>query len=127
MARTINIFTLIVIAIWTLLSLGAWAIFSLGGDFVHGQLDWMFRGDPEIVPVASGVFRFFQNLGLGLVLFIWALGTFMVWFAGMVMRKLVQSMTVVSTREYGWAEPDRDDRPMKDITPPRPSRALPRE
>jgi hypothetical protein len=130
MARTISVFTFIAIAFWSLLSLGAWAVFSLGGDLVHSQLDWIFFGDPDAVPVASSVFRFMQNLGLGLVAFIWAAGALLLWLTGFVLRRLVQSATVVTIRDPGWVDADRADgyeRPMKDVTPPRPMRALPRE
>lgn len=129
MARTISVFTFIAIAVWSLLSLGAWAVFSLGGDLVHSQLDWIFLGDPDAVPVASSVFRFFQTIGLGLVVFIWGAGALVLWLTGFVMRRLVQSATVVTVRDPRWADAAADlhEPPMKDVTPPRAVRALPRE
>ena len=87
MARTINIFTFVAIAVWSLLSLGAWAVFSLGGDFVHSQLDWIFLGDPDAVPVASSIFRFLQTLGLGFIAVIWGVGTLLLWLTGVVLRR----------------------------------------
>jgi hypothetical protein len=130
MARTISIFTFIAIAVWTLLSLGAWAVFSLGGDLVHSQLDWIFFGDPDAVPIASSVFLFLQTIGLGLVAFIWGAGTLLLWLTGFVLRRLVQSATMVTVRDPVWVDAgpgDVHDRPMKDVTPPRTVRALPPE
>jgi hypothetical protein len=130
MARTIGFFTFIAIAFWSLLSLGAWAVFSLGGDLVHSQLDWIFFGDPDAVPVASSVFRFMQNVGLGLVVFIWGAGSLLLWLTGFVLRRLVQSATAVTVHEEVWADAGYghgNERPMKDVTPPRTVRALPRD
>jgi hypothetical protein len=130
MARTINLFTFTAIAVWSLLSLGAWAVFSLGGDLVHSQLDWIFFGDPEAVPLASGVFRFVQTVGLGLIVFIWGAGAALLWLTGFILRRLVQSATVVTVRDPVWVDAgpgDGHERPMKDVTPPRTIRALPRE
>ena len=130
MARTISVFTFVAIAVWSLLSLGAWAVFSLGGDLVHSQLDWIFFGDPDAVPVASNVFRFLQTIGLGLVVFIWGMGALLLWLTGFVLRRVVQSATVVTVRDPGWVDAgpgDLHERPMKDVTPPRTMRALPRE
>jgi len=126
MARTVGIFTLFVILIWSLLSLGAWAALSLGGDFIYRQIDWVFGGSPDLVPAAASVFRFLQNLGLGLVFAVWALGALFVWFVGTVMRRLVQGMTVIRVHETQWADIREGERPMKDVTPPRASRSLPR-
>lgn len=130
MTHTINVFTFIAVAFWSLLSLGAWAVFSLGGDLVHSQLDWIFFGDPEAVPLASGVFRFVQNVGLGLIIFIWGAGAALLWLTGFVLRRLMQSAMTVTVREPVWVDAgsdDRHERPMKDVTPQRPIRALPRE
>ena len=130
MARTINAFTFVAIAVWSLLSLGAWAVFSLGGDFVHSQLDLIFFGDPDAVPVASSIFRFFQTLGLGFIAVIWGVGTLLLWPTGVVLRALMRSATMVRMPARGWNETAYDDptvRPMKDVTPPRTVRALPRE
>jgi hypothetical protein len=130
MTRTINVFTFIAVAFWSLLSLGAWAVFSLGGDLVHSQLDWIFFGDPEAVPLASGVFRFVQNVGLGLIIFIWGAGAALLWLTGFVLQRLMQSAMTVTVREPVWVDAgsdDRHERPMKDVTPQRPIRALPRE
>jgi hypothetical protein len=125
MARAIGFFTIAVILLWSLLSLGAWALLSFGGDLIYRQLDWMFGGDPNVVPAAAALFRFFQNLGLGLVLVVWALGTFFVWIVGTIMRRIAQSMTVIRIREAEWADVYEGERPMKDVTPPRPARSLP--
>lgn len=130
MARTISVLTFVVIAVWSLLGLGAWAVLGLGGDFVHSQLDWMFFGDPDAVPVASGVFRFLQTIGLGLVAFIWGAGALLLWLTGFVLSRLVRSATIVTVRDPGWVDAGPGDphgRPMKDVTPPRTMRALPRE
>jgi hypothetical protein len=131
MARTINVFTFAAIAVWSLLSLGAWAVFSFGGDLVHAQLDWIFLGDPDAVPVASGIFRFLQTLGLGLIAFVWGAGALLLWLTGFVLRRLVRSATVVTVRAPEWTGAGPDDpygeRPMKDVTPPKQMRALPRE
>ena len=126
MARTIRLFTFSVILFWSLLSLGAWAVFSLGGDFIYNQLDWMFGGNPDLVPAAAAVFRFFQNLGLGLVFFVWALGALVIWIAGTILRRLAESVSVVHVRDSGWADVYEGEPQMKDITPPRPVRSLPR-
>ncbi len=129
MARTISVFTFVAIAVWSLLSLGAWAVFSLGGDLVHSQLDWIFFGDPDAVPVASSVFRFLQALGLGFIAFIWGAGALLLWLTGFVLRRLMQSATVVTVRDPRWADVapgNPQERPMKDVTP-RTMRALPRE
>jgi hypothetical protein len=126
MARTIRFFTFSVILLWTLLSLGAWAVFSLGGDIIYNQLDWVFGGNPDVVPAAGSVFRFFQNLGLGLVFVVWALGSLVLWIAGTILRRIAESMSVVHVREAGWVESYEGERPMKDVTPPRPVRSLPR-
>jgi hypothetical protein len=130
MTRTISIFTFVAIAVWSLLSVGAWAVFSLGGDFVHSQLDSIFFGDPDAVPVASSIFRFFQTLGLGFIAVIWGVGTLLLWLTGVVLRALMRSATMVRMPAPGWNDPasgDLVDRPMKDVTPPRTTRALPRE
>ncbi|HEX2114238.1 MAG TPA: hypothetical protein VHM01_07515 [Alphaproteobacteria bacterium] len=125
MARTINVFAIAVLGLWTLLSLGAWAVFSLGGDFVYRQLDWIFVGDPDIVPVAAAMFRFFQNFGLGLVAIVWALGSLMIWIAATIMRRLARSLDSPYVREPHWVEAEFEERPMKDVTPPRSTGALP--
>jgi hypothetical protein len=125
MARTINVFGIAVLGLWTLLSLGAWAVFSLGGDFVYRQLDWIFLGDPNVVPVAAGAFRFFQNFGLGLVALVWALGSLMIWLTVTIMRRFVRSLDMAYVREAHWPEAEFEQRPMKDVTPPRSSGALP--
>jgi hypothetical protein len=125
MARTINVFAIAVLGLWTLLSLGAWAVFSLGGDFVYRQLDWIFLGDPDVVPVAAATFRFFQNFGLGLVAAVWALGSLVIWIGATVMRRLARSLDVTYAREPHWAEAEFGERPMKDVTPPRSAGALP--
>ena len=127
MARTIRFFTLSLILLWTLLSLGAWAVFSLGGDFMYNQLDWLFGGSPDVVPVAGAIFRFFQNLGLGLVFVVWALGSLVVWITGTILRRLAESVSVIHVREAGWVDAHEGERPMKDVTPPRPVRSLPRD
>lgn len=126
MERIITVLTVAAIVIWSLLSLGAWAIFSLGGDLVHSQLDWIFFGNPDVVPVASAVFRFFQNLGIGLVIFVWGLGSLTLWFIGTVIRHLIRSVSFVPPSPPGWTDPDDFELPMKDVTP-RPARALPRD
>jgi hypothetical protein len=124
MARTIGYFTFGIILLWSLLSLGAWAVFSLGGDLVYRQFDWMFGGNPDVVPVAGAIFRFFQTLGIGLVFMVWALGSLAVWLVGTLMRRLVENMAVIQVRETVWSD-SYEERPMKDVTPPRPSRSLP--
>jgi hypothetical protein len=124
MARTVGYFTFGIILLWSLLSLGAWAVFSLGGDLVFRQFDWMFGGNPDVVPVAGAIFRFFQTLGIGLVFVVWALGSLAVWLVGTLMRRLVESMTVIQVRERAWSD-TYEQRPMKDVTPPHPSRILP--
>ena len=126
MARTVRFFTFSVVLFWTLLSLGVWAVLSLGGDFIYNQLDWAFGGNPDLVPAAAAVFRFFQNLGLGLVFVVWAAGSLVIWIAGTILRRIAESVSVVHVREAGWAEPYEAERPMKDVTPPRPVRSLPR-
>lgn len=126
MARTIRFFTFSVILFWSLLSLGAWALFSLGGDFMYNQLDWIFGGNPDLVPVVGAIFRFFQNFGLGLVFVIWAVGSLVVWLAGTILRRLAEGVSVVHVRDAGWADAYEGERPMKDVTPPRPARSLPR-
>jgi hypothetical protein len=126
MGRTVGLFTLFVVAVWSLLSLGVWALLSLGGDFIYAQLDWMFGGSPDVVPAAASVFRFFQNLGLGLVFVIWAVGALFIWIVGTIVRRLVEGMTVVRVREMEWADVHDGERPMKDVTPPRSMRSLPR-
>jgi hypothetical protein len=125
MARTINVFAIPALGLWTLLSLGAWAVFSLGGDFVYRQLDWIFLGDPDVIPVAAATFQFFQNFGIGLVAIVWALGSAMIWLAASIMRRLVRSLDLTSAREAHWAEAGFEERPMKDVTPPRSAGALP--
>jgi hypothetical protein len=124
MARTINVFAMAILVVWTLLSLGAWAVFSLGGDFVHNQLDWIFLGDPDAVPVAASVLRFFQNLGLGLVAVVWALGSLLVWITASLLRRLARSVDLVYVQEQRWTAAE-GERPMKDVTPPRSAGALP--
>lgn len=126
MTRAISSFAFVIILLWSLLSLGAWAMLSMGGDLIYRQLDWLFGGNPDIVPAAAAVFRFFQNLGLGLVVAIWAIGALAVWVVAAVLRRLAQGMTVVRMREAEWAESFEGERPMKDITPPRATRNLPR-
>jgi hypothetical protein len=126
MAHTVRIFTLSIIAFWSLLSLGVWALLSLGGDFVYVQLDWMFGGSPDVVPAAASVFRFFQNLGLGLVVVVWAVGALFIWMVGTVMRRVLEGMTVIRVRETEWVDVHDSERPMKDVTPPREMRSLPR-
>ena len=126
MARTISVFFLMILGFWTLLSLGAWALFSVGGDFVHNQLDWMFMGDANVVPVAGAVFRFFQNFGLGVVVVVWALGALLLWLSASILRRLVRTAELVSVQqERRWAEAEFEERPMKDVTPPRSAGALP--
>ena len=125
MARTIGFFTLAVILLWSLLSLGAWAVFSLGGDFVYRQFDWMFGGNPDVVPIAGAIFRFFQTIGIGLVFVVWAVGSLAVWLIGTLMRRLAESVTVAQVRETNWSYSYEEERPMKDITPPRDMRSLP--
>jgi uncharacterized protein involved in cysteine biosynthesis len=125
MARTIRIFTISIILLWSLLSLGVWAALSLGGDFMYSQLDWIFGGNPDVVPAAGSVFRFFQNLGLGLVFVVWALGSLTVWIAGTILRRLAESVSVVHVRDAGWVDAYEGERPMKDVTPPRATRSLP--
>jgi len=127
MARTIRFLTVTTILVWSLLSLGAWALFSLGGDFMYNQLDWIFGGNPDVVPVAGAIFRFFQNLGLGLVFVVWALGSLVVWVAGAILRRLAESVSVIHVREARWGDAYDSERPMKDVTPPRPMRSLPRD
>lgn len=131
MTRTVNIFVIVAIALWSLFSLGVWALFSLGGDLIHSQLDWIFFGDPDVVPVVSSIFRFFQSVGLGLVIFIWAVGSAALWLCGSVLRRLLQGISAMAPRgEAVWFEAGYDDplgRPMKDVTPQRPLRALPRD
>lgn len=132
MTRTINILTLLAIAIWTLLSLGVWAIVSVGGDLIHSQLDWLFGGDPNVVPAMSSLLRFLQGLGLGLLAVIWALGTASLWFAGFVVRRFAQAVTAAPEGSIRWSDFQRSEPPesmMKDVTPPReapPPTALPR-
>jgi hypothetical protein len=128
MGRLITFFTVVAIALWTLLSLGAWAVLSLGGDLVHSQLDWLFFGDPDAVPVASAVFRFFQNLGIGLVFAIWFGGAAIIWLCGFILKRIARG-AVVQPVDPGWAYRVHGDepRPMKDVTPPRPTRALSRD
>lgn len=126
MARAISSFAFVIILLWSLLSLGAWAVLSMGGDLIYRQLDWLFGGNPDIVPAAAAIFRFFQNLGLGLVVALWAIGALAIWVVAAVLRRLAQGMTVVRVREAEWAETFGDERPMKDITPPRATRNLPR-
>jgi hypothetical protein len=125
MARTIGFFTFFTILVWSLFSLGAWALLSFGGDLVYRQLDWMFGGNPDLVPAVGSLFRFFQNLGLGLVFVIWAIGALFVWILGTVMRRLVQGMAEIRVPERDWANVYEGDRPMKDVTPPRATRSLP--
>jgi hypothetical protein len=126
MARTINVFFLVILGLWTLLSLGAWALFSLGGDFVHNQLDWIFMGDANVVPVAGAVFRFFQNFGLGLVIVVWALGSLLIWLSASILRRLARTAELAYVQqERRWAEAEFEERPMKDVTPPRSAGALP--
>lgn len=126
MGRFITFLTIFAITLWSLLSLGAWAVLSLGGDLVHSQLDWLFFGDPDAVPVASGIFRFLQSLGIGLIIAIWLGGVAVIWLSGVILRRIVQSV-VVAPVDPVWDDLGRPDgvRPMKDVTPPRPSRALP--
>jgi hypothetical protein len=126
MGRVITFIAILGIVLWSLLSLGAWAVLSLGGDLVHSQLDWLFFGDPDAVPVASGIFRFFQSLGIGLIVAVWLGGVAVIWFSGFILRRIVQSVAVAPVSPV-WDDLERRDgaRPMKDVTPPRPSRALP--
>ncbi len=126
MVRIITVFTIAAIAVWSLLSLGVWAALSLGGDFVHSQLDSLFLGDPDAVPVASGIFRFFQTLGLGLVFAIWLGGTAVIGFIGFLLCRIARNV-IVPPVDPDWNYPGRtgEPRPMKDVTPPRPTRALP--
>jgi hypothetical protein len=126
MARAIKVFAFATILIWSLLSLGVWALLSLGGDFVYGQLDWLLGGDPDVVPGAAAVFRFFQNIGLGLVFIVWAIGSLAIWILATIMRRLADSVTVLHVRETEWVGGYESERPMKDITPPRDVRGLPR-
>lgn len=126
MVRFITFLTIAAIALWTLLSLGVWTVLSLGGDLVHSHLDSLFRGDPDAVPIASGIFRFFQTLGLGLIFIIWLGGVAVIWLCGFVLRRIARAM-IVAPVDPDWPYPGRTDelRPMKDVTPPRPTRALP--
>jgi hypothetical protein len=126
MARAIKVFAFATILIWSLLSLGVWALLSLGGDLVHSQLDWLFGGDPDVVPAAAAIFRFMQNLGLGLVFVVWAMGSLAIWIVAAIMRRLAASVTVIQVREAEWVGGYENVRPMKDVTPPRNVRSLPR-
>jgi hypothetical protein len=126
MTRAITVFMIAAILVWSLLSLGVWALLSLGGDFIHAQLDWLFGGDPDIVPTAAAVFRFFQNLGLGLVFIVWTIGTLAIWAVATILRRLAAGMTVIHVREAEWVGGYEGERPMKDVTPPREIRSLPR-
>jgi hypothetical protein len=130
MSRAIFVFTIIAVALWTLLSVGAWAAVSLGGDLIHGQIDWLFAGDPSIVPAASWLFRTLQGIGIGAIAVVWLLGTLALWAIGSLLRRVARGLETGLSTIPEWEEARRRDEqpPMKDITPPRadPVRRLPR-
>ncbi len=80
------------------------------------------------MPAASGIFRFLQTLGLGLIVAVWLGGVAVIWFCGFVLRRIIRNV-VVAPVDPDWNQPSwtGEPRPMKDVTPPRPARALPRD
>lgn len=122
MTRTINVLTFLAVATWTLLSLGVWAVVSVGGDLIHAQLDWIFGGDPNVVPAMSSLLRFLQGLGLGLLAVIWALGAAALWLTGFIVQRFAQAVALAPAVEPRWGDfshAGARTRMMKDVTPPR--------
>ena len=95
----------------------------------------MGRGDRAVLTAVAGQRNergnlcAFEGLGVGLVLFVWAIGAAVIWAAWALMRRLVQAQVVMSERRFETDSRFDDDgfspgagwgrRPMKDVTPPR--------
>ena len=128
--RLIDLLTVFAIVLWSLLNLLAWAVLGLGGDLLHAQLDWLFLGDPDIVPAASWVVRILQSFGIWVIALAWAGGAILIWLTSRIFRRVAATLSSavfepVTNEAAGFP----DERYMKDVTPRAPAtpRALPRD
>jgi hypothetical protein len=126
-SRLVSAVALTGIAIWTLLGLGAWVIIGFGGDVLQAVIGKIFWTDPEMGRVVGGLGRILEGLGVGLVLFVWAIGAAIIGAGWALLRRLAQAHVVMAEAHFntnprfdndgpppGWGRP-----PMKDVTPPR--------
>jgi hypothetical protein len=134
--RLVSAFALIGFVIWTLLGLGAWVAMGFGGDVLQAVIEKLFWSDPDMGRLVGGVGRIIAGLGAGLVALVWAIGAGIIWAGWALLRRLATAHVVMTQMHYEGGEPfgretppQRQRRPMKDITPPSdsppPPRALP--
>jgi hypothetical protein len=127
--RLVSVMALTGFAVWTLLGLGAWVFVGFGGDVLQALIGKLFWSDPEMGRVVGGLGRVLEGLGVGLVLFIWAIGAAVIWAGWALLRRLVRAHVLMAEARFetdprfdgdgfapgaGWGQ-----RPMKDVTPPR--------
>lgn len=125
MIRLVNGLIGLGLVLWTLLGLGAWAMIGPGGDVIRSYLPALFGGHPEPADVVGGVLAILQGLGIGLVVFAWAVGAALILAFGMIFRRLARA--VEESMEHASLLQERypDERTMKDITPPQTRRPDP--
>lgn len=130
--RVVSAFCLTGFAIWTLLGLGAWVIVGFGGDVLQAVIGKIFWSDPEMGRLVGGLGRVLEGLGVGLVLFVWAIGAAIIGAGWALLRRVARAHVVMAEAHFetrdrfgdapprGWGRP-----PMKDVTPPQDDRPLP--